>query len=448
MTDGFQVQTEARVSLWATTVVLRLIWVVVTVVNFAVIARLLGPEESGQFFVFLSVVLLIATAAELGLSQSAIVFPGRAPEALRQIHGVLLKFAASFSLAAGAVSLVVFAIAGERLLPAFPTGWMVVACIAVPAALYANLWNGMAVGMGRLITAGKLQLSVGLLALLLNAVVLGVVRRTAGAAVGVYVLSLFVQAAAMMSMARSLAPAPDTGQHAGLTRAMLGFGLRSYAGGVSTFLWMRLTVFLLNAFQGAAAVGLFYVALQVVEKVLLPVHVIREVLYRSVTASDRATATNDTNRSIRLTVAVLAPLALIAAAFAPVIVTALFGPSYQSSVLIFRILLAGAVVMAVPTLLAPYFLGQLGRPGLLSVLAWVNGVVNGGLALWLIPRFGGVGAAAALLVSQVLGTAILMALYLRYASTEIDRVVVVQSQDVSLLFRHVSNLLRLRGARS
>jgi len=139
---------------------------------------------------------------------------------------------------------------------------------------------------------------------------------------------------------------------------------------------------------------------------------------------------------------------IVAAGLAPTVVATLFGSRYDGSVQILRILLAGTAVMVVPTLLAPYFLGQLARPGLLSVLAWINGLVNGAFAIWLIPTFGGSGAAVALLVSQVVGTALLLVLYVRYASTPVDNVVVVQSRDFGVLRQQLASMLGLRSAQS
>src|SRR5436309_3378478 len=75
---------SGTLSLWAVTLSLRIGTTLVTLVNIVIIARLLGPTESGQYFVFVSVVLVLAVVAELGLSQSAIVFPSMYPEGLAQ----------------------------------------------------------------------------------------------------------------------------------------------------------------------------------------------------------------------------------------------------------------------------------------------------------------------------------------------------------------------------
>src|SRR5439155_13131592 len=179
----------------------------------------------------------------------------------------------------------------------------------------------------------------------------------------------------------------------GLAREMVAFGIRGYAGAMSSFLWMRATIFLLEGFHGPTAVGIFSIAQQLAERMLLPAQVVKDVIYREIASLDRDSATRATNRYLRLAVAGLAPLAFAVALVAPWLVRALFGVRYEASVAIFRVLFVGSVVMIVPTLLVPYFLGQLRRPGLLSTLAWVNVVINSSLAFWLVPKHADVGAA-------------------------------------------------------
>lgn len=436
-----------RVSLWVLALALRLATLVVTLAAYIVIARLLGPAGSGRYFVFVSVVLLIAALTELGLSQSAIVFPARDPRGVWQIHRTLVKSSLILGTSGGAIALLVFVSAGERLLPSVPLDWMLLVCLAVPAALYASLWNGLAIGLTRLVSAGGVQLSVGALTLILNLLVLGVFGRREDAAVLIYVFSLLVQALFMLVLARRFAAKSPGEIRETLAREMLIFGVRGYLGGISTFLWMRLTIFLLNVFHGPAAVGLFSIGQQMAEKSLLPAHIIKEILYRDVASSDRAGAADQTNRCLRMTIATLAPITIAAAILAPTLMSMVFGSRFEGSADVVRVLFLGSAVMIIPTLLAPFFLGQLQRPGLLSVLAWANGFANALLAIWWIPALGALGAAWALLGSQLAGTVLVLLLYLRYSSTSLGRVIVPRQDDVALLWRRFAQLLPSGGTR-
>ena len=283
--------------------------------------------------------------------------------------------------------------------------------------------------------------------LLLNLVFLVGLHYHAFASVVVYVAVLMIQGLVMLMLARRFIASNGTAVAApGLGREMVAFGFRGYAGAMSSFLWMRSTLFILEAFHGPAAVGIFSIAQQMAEKLLLPAQVIRDVIYRDVSSADRQDATQRMDRYLRLTVVALVPLLIVGAWLAPDIIHLMFGSKFDASAPIFRILFVGSVIAIVPTLLLPYFLGQLGRPGLLSLLAWLNVVINLSLAFWLIPGYAETGAAGALVATQFIGTALLFVLYLRYSGTGIRSAICVSRCDLGTVARQLSGLFRPRGA--
>jgi O-antigen/teichoic acid export membrane protein len=434
------------VSIWVTTLGLRIATMLVSLVNVVIVARILGPTESGQYFLFIAVVLVLAVVAELGLSQSAMVFPSMYPDALAQIHATLLKCVIVLSGAALIVGLALYVFVGDVALPSFPAAWMGVVCVAVPLMVYANVWNFLTIGLGRVVAAGLVQLGAIVATLLLNVIALGLVHGHAFAAVLVYTIVLVLQTSVMFAYAhrlgRQTGPAVIPGR---LAREMVTFGIRGYAGAMSSFLWMRATVFLLEAFHGPTAVGIFSIAQQLAERLLLPAQVVKDVVYREIASLDRESATRATNRYLRIAIAGLVPIVLVVAVIAPWLVRTLFGIRYAASAGVFRILFIGSVVMIVPTLLVPYFLGQLRRPGLLSALAWLNVVVNTGLALWLVPQHAERGAAFALVGTQLVGTGIVLAIYLRSARTTVQRAVFVKRDDIEAMRRRLDWLVRGRG---
>ena len=425
------------------TVGLRVAAMLVGIVNVVVIARALGPVQAGQYFVFVSLVLLLAVLAEAGLSQSASVFPSIYPSATRSIHRTIVKFTILLSTAAGLIGGLVFALVGRTVLPSIPFSWMGVVAVALPLSLYGNIWNGFVIGLGRVVLAGVMQVVPMILGVLLNLLLLGVLHRGAGTAIVVYAVVLLVQAAAMFVVVvgtRWLSPSGD--RPGALGRQMIMFGLRGYAGGMSSFLWMRATTFLLEAYHGPLAVGIFSVAQQMTERILLPVQVVRDVIYREISSSDRESANWLMNRYLRVALVTLGPIIAVVAWLAPVIIHVLFGSRYDRSIGLCQLMFVGSAVMIIPTVLTPYFVGQLRRPGLLSWLAWLNVLINGGLAFWLVPRYSEIGAAIALVGTQVIGTAIVFGVYLRCADARISDATIVGRQDVAMIRAQVLKLLR------
>ncbi len=98
----------------------RSVVLVLGTLNLIVLARALGPVGRGQYFVFVSLLIVLTTIADLGISQSAVVFGGRHERRAGEIHGLLVRYAILFAalvLAAGGVVLIA---SGEALLPNIP----------------------------------------------------------------------------------------------------------------------------------------------------------------------------------------------------------------------------------------------------------------------------------------------------------------------------------------
>jgi O-antigen/teichoic acid export membrane protein len=433
-----------KLSSWALTLTLRVSTAIVSLANVVVIARFLGPAESGRYFLFVSAVLVLAVIAELGLSQSAAVFPAIYPRSVGAIHATLIKYILRLSGLTLVGGLVVIAIIGNRVLPSIPARWMIVAVAAVPLTVYANVWNNLAIGLGRVVSGGLVQVGAMALTLALDALYLGVLHGRALSAIVLYTVVLTIQAIAMWLViwrlhGRGSATAPQMG----LGSEMVRFGIRGYAGAMSSFLWMRATIFLLDAFHGPAAVGLFAIAQQLAERTLLPAQVVKDVMYRDVAAAEHDAATEATNSALRIVILALVPLTGVVALLAPTFVHVLFGAKYDGSAPVFRILFIGTACMVVPTLLVPYFLGQLRRPGLLSLLAWINVGINTVLALLLVPRGAELGAAVALVGTQVIGTAIALSVYIKCSRTSMVRALMPRYGDFLDVKRTLMALARV-----
>jgi O-antigen/teichoic acid export membrane protein len=102
----------------------------------------------------------------------------------------------------------------------------------------------------------------------------------------------------------------------------------------------------------------------------------------------------------------------------------------------------------VSLLLDTFFVNQLHRPGLVSILAWLKFFVGLTFAAILIPTHDGKGAAVAIVLTQVLGTAVYLALYVRMTGTRVRELFFVDGDDLKLLKDQLMALVKLKGQRS
>src|SRR2546421_756979 len=251
---------------------MRLGLLLIVTANALVLARTLGPDGFGQYFLFLRVASVLAVLADLGLSQSANAFFGRYREWRGSLHRIILRLVPLFWLGMVLVGGVTVWAAGDILVPNFPRLLTVLAFGILPLLLYANLWNSMMIGMGYIVRVNVVQLVMCTLSLTLTLLfVVGFSGRVMTAAI-IYLVSMFIQFLTMFVIAvRSSADDAALEPPEKLSRRVLNFGLRGYIGSLSSLLWTRVLVFILNATHGVVAVGIFSIAQQVIEKLLLPV---------------------------------------------------------------------------------------------------------------------------------------------------------------------------------
>jgi len=266
-------------------------------------------------------------------------------------------------------------------------------------------------------------------------------------AVTIYLCTMLLQCVLMVRLSRRLGFLGGS-EHveAGLSRQMLAFGLRAYPNAIATMGWMRIPVFMLNAFHGPASVGIFSVAQQLAERALMPIQAAQDAIYGKMSSLSPREAITAMNRYIRIVVSGMVASTVGAMLLAPWIVMALFGPSYQPAVYVFWILLVGVVFVSVSMIVSTYVLGQRGRPGLLSLLAGANACICLASSYWLIPTWAEMGAAMALALTQAVGAVVVFGLYWITSSATLRETLLLTSEDVTSVLKQLGKLTWRKGA--
>jgi O-antigen/teichoic acid export membrane protein len=422
----------------------RVVLLLVVLANALMLARVLHPEGFGQYFLFLRVVSVLAALADLGLSQSANAFYGRHADYRRNIHWIVLRLVPICWLGVTALGCLFILVVGSTLLPNLSPFFAVLAFVVLPFSLYANIWNSMMVGMGQIWRVNLLQVFMCTLSLTLSAVFVVALKGGVKTAVLVYLAVMIIQFLVMLTMqlrAKYLVqePQPD------LAQTMIFFGLRAYPGSLGHLLLMRMPVFVINVTHGPAAVGIFSVAQQAVEKILLPVEATQDSVYQKMSTLGRSQATLALNRYLRLTWWGLSGLVIVGILSSYAAVMLLLGPAYAPAIGVMQILFLGSGFVALSLLLDTFFINQLHRPGLVSILVWLKFGLGLILTLLLTPKFGVKGAAVAMTITQVLGAFLYVSVYLQATSSRARELLHLETNDLALLKAHVSAAISSRS---
>ena len=433
--QGAFVLTQSLIGIGA-----RVVLQLAVLANSIVLARLLGPGGLGQVFLTYRTVGVLAIVADGGLSVSAAAFFGRSNVPAVQLHRLLLRVVPLTSAVTVIGAAALLAWKGGDLLPGVPSEMIAIGLAVVPLVLYSNVGTYMLAGMGLIGRSNLIQLAGALTWVLLDVLLLGLMSFGALAAVVAYALSAVGQAGVTgFYVKRHVQPGGSASP--GMAREFLSFGARAYPGVVAGSLWSRIPVFLLNIFHGPSLVGFFAAAQSIVERMTLPAQSVQAALFRSMSTRGREESVARINRYVRYAWIGIGATALVVGLLAGPLVQLLFGPQFAASVPVTRVLLIGAVFMGVSLILDAFFLNQLARPGLLSLLALVDLVLAAAFGFLLIPDGGILGAGTALVLSQVIGTGLYLLLHEQLTPTTWGDVL-PRPRDVALLSRRLIHFLR------
>lgn len=405
------------------------------------IARALGPVGQGHYSLTVTAVLLVAALANGGMGLAAVPplrQGGIAPRRMLRAQAVWILLVAVLIGVAGAAAwrLGLDAPARQHL------GWdpaLAAAALLACAALLAFdivFYDLLALGrllVGPLTNLGRAVLHLAVLATLAAAGALGL----AGAvlAYGGAQLAAAATAAALVFRERRPGAAP-AGPEPGLRRVIgrtLRAGWVGQLSSVASLLHLRLDLALVAAWHGAAAVGVYSVAVLVGELLWLLPNALQPVMVFAAGARGGADAGERDRdrlaaRAVRIGLATTAVAAAGLALFAKPLLTLLFPPAFAGAVPALRALLPGIVVFAAGSVLAGNFIGR-GRPAWNTQASGVTVAVNVVAGLLLIPRHGIVGAAWASTLAYAVGSALMVARFRRVSGLGLGSILRLRRGD-------------------
>ena len=306
---------------------------VLTFFSSVVIARGIGPAGVGEYFLVITSAGFIATFADWGLSSSAVVFAGDRRHRFSAVGMALLTTALGIAMPL-AVALFwlypVQAIGGSSQLAG-------VAIILIsPMILYNNCWTQLLVGRQEISVANGFQCVVYLLftttMIALRFTGLMTVERVIITHVFVFGAQMLAQVILVYAWRNRDSAFPESLGQVALIREMIRFGLPVYPSTVATTFSLRVGILMLTAYHGTFGSGIYAVAFQLADKVLLVAKSIQDAIYENVIRLRGREAIDALNRYLRSAALVFSIIALVGIISAPLAVRLFFGSRFLASV--------------------------------------------------------------------------------------------------------------------
>jgi O-antigen/teichoic acid export membrane protein len=363
-----------------------------------VVARLLGPAETGAFNVVLSALVLLTLLATLGLNWGATYYlsnkrwaPG---DAFRQVQ--LGAFA--LGLLGALVGLVVVVAGRDSIFEGVPGAGLGFLLGSVPFAVSWLCSSYIALGLDRYETYAFASVGANLAALVLVAVLaptIGLTGAIAGLGVAQALNALYLVGWGLRTL-----PRPSSGwlrRTAAEISRSVSFGVKAYLTQALQLLNYRADLFILNAVAAKATVGRYAVALAVSELGLMLPRALATVVFPRVAALDTEPGSDEQRmvvvKSVRHSL-LLAPVTAAGLAIALLAIPLVYGGDFRQAIEPGFILVPGVVALGVANVLSATVVGK-GFPQYALYQALLVTPPTVGLYLLLVPALGANGAALA-----------------------------------------------------
>lgn len=369
----------------------RILLIGLGLVTSVLVARLLGPEGRGLYAVAMTVSAIGVQFGNLGLHASNTYYVARDRELLPVLISNTL--AVSFVAGGAGVGLAwgIFALWPE--LAPVHGQLLALAFVWIPFGLAYLLVQNLLLGVQEVRAYNKIELATRFLAAGLIGLVFilhivnveavfftGLVALILGLAWGLWRLRSYF----------SHLPAPSLT----LFKANLRYGLKAYTAALFAFLVLKFDLLMVKYMLGGEQAGYYSVVVSIADMIyLLPVTV-GTILFPTLSAlADVQAKWRLTERaSLVMGVLLLPPLAL-SVMRAEAIVRLLFGDTFVPAVPALIWLAPGILFLGIQTV-AVQFLNSIGFPRRVVAIWGFSWLVNIGLNLWSIPRYGISGASA------------------------------------------------------
>jgi O-antigen/teichoic acid export membrane protein len=405
-------------------------------VSTVVVARALGPERRGAYAVLVTIATVALVLGNLSVESAHTSLWSRATD-----RGALAANALALGLGMGAVCAVATAVTAAldpAVLPVPDYGLLLVALLSVPCNMSAVLLNNVLTLSGRI----RVVNWGGLLSVVVYCGTLVVLTVSGNLTLGRVIVMWTVSAAVPPAVAASAVRPRLRDRDPALARRALGMGLRYHPGYISLYLLLRIDVLVLNALTSRTAVGLYSVAVMLMDLTRTAADSIAQVTLHQQMGGDHDSAAALTIRTTRLAALLAAGSVGLMCAAAPVLIPVVYGPAFAGSVAPLLALAPGLTALGATRTLGSFLL-RLHRPLLTSGLAFGALVANVALNLVLIPVWGIVGCALASSVSYCVLAGLQLMWFVRVARVPYRRFVPGPS-DVRYLAA-VSRRLALRA---
>ena len=373
-----------------------------------IIARQLGPMGNGYYGMAVLLPSLMTNLLNIGIGPASVYYVSRNEFAIKQAAIENIKLGAVISAFGLALSVPLVLAFGQNVLPGIPAYLILCGLIAFPVSLILSYMNAILQGIEdfksynvSVLTPPYVTLFFIVITLLIldfdNSVTAAVFSYLVGQIAGLIVVGVYIYRSIGVSHTSSYINSGST-----YRKQVIGFGWKAHLSNVLAFVNYRMDVYLVNFFLGPMATGLYFVSVQIAERLWILSQAASIVLLPRLSAMQRKPIERLalTQKGWFVVVTATAAACFVVSLALYYLIEPVFGYEYLDSLPAFFWLLPGIVVGAGARVQSNCIAAS-GKPEWNMYVALAMLIVNALGNLCLIPSFGMSGAAMATTIAYL-----------------------------------------------
>lgn len=399
-------------------------------------ARYLGPEKNGIIAALLVYPGLFMTVGSLGIRQSTTYFLGKKIYSEDEIKTAITQiwmFTTVISLIICFVLMRSFSNSGENIL------WVLLALAPVPFSLFNTYNSGIFLGNNDIKTFNKINWIPSLLSFLgLVIFVVALKLKVSGALTAAIAGPLFM--ACILLFKNKFIQSFSFNYNWNIIKAMLSLGV-VYA--VALFiinLNYRIDIIILDKLSTPFELGIYSKGAAITQYLWqIPTVLSTIVFARSAVSKNANDFSMKVAHLLRLSFILVTILAFFLIFLSPFVILIMYGNEFFGSIKILQILLPGVIILTIFKVMNMDLAGK-GKPWI-SMKAMVPAlIVNVTVNLFLIPKYGGMGAAISSTLSYSLAGVLFLYFYSKETQIPVSTIIAYKKTDFDPIIKILKSL--------
>ncbi|MBC7231556.1 MAG: flippase [Actinobacteria bacterium] len=407
-----------------------------------ILARMLGPEGRGIYALAMLLPTMIVTLGNLGIGPATVFYIARGDFRRQEIFGNDALLSLFIGGSGVLVGLVVVFFFRQAVFPGVSLNYLLIALTLVPLELFFSYVNCILLGAQRIKEYNYVQIIQSVLFLAFIAFALLGAKGDVTGAVLAGIFSWLIVNIIVFILAKRIADGIILKPNKTYIKKAAAYGAQAHLANILGFLNYRIDMFMVNIFLDPAAVGLYAIAVGLIEKIWMVSHSASTVLFPRIAAEREEERQKDFTPLVARTVLWTTAIgALVLALLSRWIILFLFSEAFLPAVGALRALIIGVIMLSAGRVLANDLAGR-GFPRLNIYTGLAAVVTNVALnSIW-IPRYGIVGAAWASTASYSVTFLLALFFYCRISGNRWTKVILPQPGDLSLYYGIANRSIR------